>query len=125
MAFVQETMYSARRFVAEHAERAGLEEQDVEDLMVAINELTTNSVRHGGGGGVLDVWTDDESLICEVRDGGRIEGRLLGRELPGADRDGGGLGLWLVNQICDLVQVRALDDGTVVRVRVNRFRPAV
>jgi hypothetical protein len=27
--------------------------------------------------------------------------------------------MWLVNQACDLVQVRSLPDGNVVRVRVG------
>jgi anti-sigma regulatory factor (Ser/Thr protein kinase) len=124
--FENDSMYHARRFVAEAAERAGFEEEPVQDLIVAINELITNSVRHGGGGGLLHVWAEDEALICQVRDRGRIQGRLLGRELPAPEREGGGgLGLWLVNQICDLVQVRALDDATVVRVRMSRVRPLV
>ena len=32
----------------------------VEDLVLAVNELATNSVRHGGGAGLLRVWQDDE-----------------------------------------------------------------
>jgi anti-sigma regulatory factor (Ser/Thr protein kinase) len=122
-AFGSDSSYVARRFVAEAAEAAGFDEEPVQDLMVAMNELITNSIRHGGGGGVLHVWADDDALVCQVRDAGRIEGRLLGSELPAPEREGGGgLGLWLVNQICDLVQVRALDDGTIVRVRMNRVR---
>jgi anti-sigma regulatory factor (Ser/Thr protein kinase) len=124
--FEQESMYYARRFVAEAAERAGFDDEPIQDLLVAINELITNSVRHGGGGGVLHVWTEPEGLVCQVRDRGRIAGRLLGRELPAPEREGGGgLGLWLVNQICDLVQVRAFEDATVVRVHMNRVRPNV
>jgi len=126
IAFGSDSTYDARRFVAEAAEAAGFEEEPVQDLVVAMNELITNSIRHGAGGGVLHAWTDNGTLVCQVRDGGHIEGRLLGRELPAPEREGGGgLGLWLVNQICDLVQVRALDDGTIVRVRMDRIRPVV
>ena len=70
--FEEDSMYNARRFVAEAAERAGLEEEPIQDLLVAINELTTNSVRHGGGGGVLHVWVEDDAIMCQVRDRGRI-----------------------------------------------------
>jgi anti-sigma regulatory factor (Ser/Thr protein kinase) len=34
---------------------------------------------------------------------------------PAPDREGG-RGLYLVNQLCDLVQVRSSDQGTTVRV---------
>ena len=33
-----------------------------------------------------------------------------------------GRGLWLVNQLCDLVSVRSAADGTTVRVRVTGCR---
>ena len=31
-------------------------------------------------------------------------------------------GLWLANQLCDLVQIRTLPAGTVVRLHMNRNR---
>jgi hypothetical protein len=31
-----------------------------------------------------------------------------------------GYGLWLVNQVCDLVQVRVTEAGSLVRMRVRR-----
>ena len=37
----------------------------------------------------------------------------------------GGRGLWIVNQLCDLVQIRSAPSGTVVRVHVHARRPAV
>ena len=33
----------------------------------------------------------------------------------------GGLGLWLANQLCDLVQVRSSPEGTAVRVHVSKL----
>jgi len=32
----------------------------------------------------------------------------------------GGHGLWLVNQLCDLVQMRTFASGSVVRVHLHR-----
>ena len=85
--------------------------------MLAANELASNSVRHGGGFGVLRVWVDGDAVVCEVRDQGRIGDPLAGRHTPQLDQVGG-WGLWIVNQTCDLVEVRSGSAGTVVRARI-------
>jgi anti-sigma regulatory factor (Ser/Thr protein kinase) len=83
--------------------------------VLAVNEVATNSVVHGGGGGILRLWPEDEALICEVNDGGRIDKPLAGREVP-EDSYTSGRGLWMANQICDLVQVRSFGGGSTVRI---------
>ena len=55
-----------RRLVARRAHAAGLAPGRREDVVLAVNELATNSIRHGGGSGVLRVWREPEVLICEV-----------------------------------------------------------
>lgn len=107
-----------RRFVARHAAVAGLDRARTGDLVVAVNEVATNSLRHAGGGGTIRAWRDGDALVCEVRDGGRIGSALVGREVPPRDSEGG-RGLWIVNQLCDLVQVRSTSTGTVVRLHVG------
>jgi hypothetical protein len=57
-------------------------------------------------------------MVCEVRDSGRFDSPLAGRERPRGDQVGG-WGLWLANQLCELVQVRSFPDGTVVRLHVS------
>lgn len=109
---------SIRALVSYHAAAAGMSAVRTADLVLAVNEVATNSLRHGGGHGALRVWQDGERLVCEVRDRGRIEQPLIGRERPPAERDGG-RGLWMVNQLCDLVQIRSSSDGTVVRMHVR------
>jgi anti-sigma regulatory factor (Ser/Thr protein kinase) len=106
-----------RRRVAAAAERAGMGPRAVADLVTAISELAANSVIHGGGAGTLRLWREDGSLVAEVEDEGRIEEPLVGRLRPGL-RQEGGRGLWLANQLCDLVQIRSGEGGTIVRVRV-------
>jgi anti-sigma regulatory factor (Ser/Thr protein kinase) len=108
---------TVRSFVAAQARGRGLSEARAADLEIAVNELAGNSVSHGGGMGAVRVWVEDESLVCEVRDGGRIEHPLAGRECPPADRFGG-RGLWMVHQLCDFVQVRSGTDGTIVRAHM-------
>ena len=93
-----------------------------EDLVLAVNELVTNSVQYGGGGGTLRIWSEPDALVCDVRDRGYIDDPLVGRMPPPLDQHGG-RGLWLVNQLCDLVQIRSTPNGTVVRVRMRADRP--
>jgi anti-sigma regulatory factor (Ser/Thr protein kinase) len=107
-----------RRSVAHHAARAQLSRDRADSFVVAVNEIATNSVRHGGGSGVLKLWRDAGALVCEVRDSGLIEAPLAGRERPIAGQVGG-YGLWLANQMCDLVQVRATPAGNAVRLHMR------
>jgi anti-sigma regulatory factor (Ser/Thr protein kinase) len=103
------------------AEQHGLGKEAREGLVLALNEVATNSVRYGGGKGELRAWATDDSLVCEVRDGGVISDPLVGRfrPQPTADR---GFGLWLANQLCDLVQIRSNSSGSVVRLQVRLSR---
>ncbi len=98
----------------EHASSVGLDEMRTMDLLLAVTELATNSLRHGGGEGVLRTWREPDALVCEVSDRGRIADLLVGRRAP-QPSDEGGRGVWMANQLCDLVQVRSGDAGTVVR----------
>jgi anti-sigma regulatory factor (Ser/Thr protein kinase) len=86
-------------------------------LLIGVSELASNSIRHGGGQGAAKLWRDDQVIVCEVRDHGRMNLPLAGRIHPPAD-DIAGRGLWLANQVCDLIQIRSLPDGTVVRAQV-------
>ena len=107
-----------RRFVSGHAADAGILGSRTDDLVLAVDELAANSIQHADGRGALRVWSEPEAFICEIHDAGRIEDPLAGRVRP--DPDGlNGRGLWLVNQLCDLVQVRSFDAGSVVRVHMR------
>ena len=110
---------AVRQFVCAHAMEAGLGAARTADLVLAVNELTTNSLLHGGGAGDLLFWSEGDETIWEVRDRGGIDAPLAGRERPGFDRIGGH-GLWLVNQLCDLVHLRSFADGGAVRVHMRR-----
>jgi anti-sigma regulatory factor (Ser/Thr protein kinase) len=89
----------------------------VDDLVIAASELAANSVMHGGGSGTLRLWRENGSLLAEVEDRGQIEEPLVGRLRPGIAQEGG-RGLWLANQLCDLVQIRSGAAGTTVRLHV-------
>jgi anti-sigma regulatory factor (Ser/Thr protein kinase) len=104
-----------RRRVAGAAERAGMGPGEVADFVTAAGELAANSIRHGGGSGTLRLWREEERLLAEVEDRGRIEEPLVGRTCPDLSREGG-RGLWLANRLCDLVQIRSGEWGTTVRL---------
>jgi len=116
--FNRATLHDARALVATEAGRAGLSADRTFDLVASVGELTANSILHGGGQGVLSVWHEDGAMLVEVEDRGRIEAPLTGRHRPtGSQIDG--RGLWMVNQLCDLAQVRSGPDGTRVRARMD------
>ena len=109
---------TVRSLVRSAAAMAGLDSARSEDLVMAVNELATNSVRHGGGEGTVRVWSEPGELICEVRDRGTIEDPLAGRRRPSGEHSSG-YGLWLANGLCDLVQVRTGPGLNIVRVHMR------
>lgn len=89
----------------------------MEDLVVAACEAATNAVQHGAGGAAR-TWRDSGGLVCEISSGGTIDDPLVGRRTP-PPRARRGRGLWLVNQLCDLVELRSGPDGTVLRLHMS------
>lgn len=107
-----------RTLVTAAATGAGLDRARTANVVMAANEVATNSLKHGGGKGVLRVWRDDGALIFEVRDVGHFDRPLVDRERPATD-PAAPRGLWLANQLCDLVQIRSNSMGTVVRLHMR------
>ncbi|WP_375490605.1 anti-sigma factor RsbA family regulatory protein [uncultured Jatrophihabitans sp.] len=96
----------------------GVAPDRVDDLVLAVNEIVTNSIRHADGRATLRLWCDGRSAVCEVRDGGWLPDPLIGRLAPDPAR-ANGRGLWLAHHLCDLVQIRSTTSGTVVRLFVD------
>ena len=106
------------------ARRAGLGADRTDDLLLVASELGTNAIRHGHGAATIHVWSSADDVVCQVEDGGHIADPLAGRRLP-VPKAVGGLGLWMVNHLCDLVEARTGAYGTTVRARVALDRAAV
>ncbi|NUS11765.1 MAG: sensor histidine kinase [Streptomyces sp.] len=113
-----EDLPAVRQFALAQAMRLGLGEQRLMDVELAVAELTTNSVVHGGGGGTLAVWAEHGQLVCEVRDAGRLTDPLAGRRPPEHGQLGG-RGLMLVHYVADLVRQHTGDDGTTLRLYLS------
>lgn len=114
-AFGGDDYAAVRADVQAHATSAGLAAERTTDLVLGVHEVAVNSVRHGRGASELRIWVEHHALVCEVRGAGRITDPMVGRRPP-AEADDHGRGLWMANQLCDLVQVRSGKAGTTVRI---------
>ena len=117
-AFGIQDLWSLRRFVSARASEELLDSERSERLVLAVNELATNSIRHGGGTGTLLIWREADALVCEVRDHGYIVHVPRVRPRPGPEAFSG-RGLWLVGRLCDRVQVYSSPTGSAVRVHMR------
>jgi len=88
------------------------------DLVFAVNEAASNAVRHGEGLARARVWRVDDGVVGEISTPTAIEDPLAGLRTPAPD-DPGGRGLWLINQLCDLVEVRSGEMGASVRMHIG------
>jgi anti-sigma regulatory factor (Ser/Thr protein kinase) len=106
-----------RALVLQQAREAGLAEGRANDLVLAVSEVAANTLRHTRSSGTLAIWHDEEEVVCEIRDEGRITDPHVGRIKPSLDASGGH-GLWIVRQVCDLVELTSDANGTMVRMHM-------
>ncbi|HET8601129.1 MAG TPA: sensor histidine kinase [Segeticoccus sp.] len=112
-------MRGIRQFVGAQALRWGLPRNRAADLVLAVVELCTNTLRHADDVPELLLWREGDEVVAEIRDSGTITDPLAGRRRAGP-LDESGRGLMLVNQLCDLVQIRSAEQsGTTVRIHVG------
>lgn len=113
--FDRASITSVRQEVERHSARAGLAEPALYRYVVAVHEVITNAVRHGGGTGRVRLWRDGPRLHCQVIDNGAgipVERRAsTQRPEPGTI---GGWGLWLARQGCDALTVDCAGRGSAV-----------
>jgi anti-sigma regulatory factor (Ser/Thr protein kinase) len=105
-----------REFVAGHAERSGLDPDRAADLVLAVAEVAANTLRYASGAGTVHIWEAGGEIICQVTDEGRIRDPLVGRKRP---PEVTGFGLWVVHQVCDLVELRSGRSGTAIRMHMR------
>jgi anti-sigma regulatory factor (Ser/Thr protein kinase) len=106
-----------RRLVESHAHRARLAAERAADLVLAASEIAANTLCHARSDGLLQVWHDDQEILCQLHDQGWITDPLAGRVRHGPESRGHGL--FLVNQVCDLVELRTGREGTTVRLHMR------
>jgi anti-sigma regulatory factor (Ser/Thr protein kinase) len=102
----------ARREIAELASRAGLPDDALDAVRLAVSEAVSNAVLHGyrdGGGAVRG----EVTVIVEAEDS-RLDVRVRDRGCgmsPHVDGRGAGLGLPLIAELSDAVAVRPSGEG--------------
>lgn len=120
--FTLDGLVALRHDLERAAAGHGLAGLELYRFVVAVNELTTNAVRHGGGSGNLALWhtTSPEPgaggwLHCRVTDWGKglpADHRL---RMPPADAIGG-RGLWLAHHSVEQLVIDSDGRGTSVTV---------
>jgi anti-sigma regulatory factor (Ser/Thr protein kinase) len=109
-----------RRVVRVHAAGAGLPEERIVDAQLAVTEIGTNALTHGGPGiATMRAWSDPMRVVYEIRGAGRIEDPMAGRVVPPPDAPNG-RGLLVANRLCDLIQTHTVASGTVTRLHLRR-----
>ena len=106
-----------RALVLRHAREAGLAEARANDLVLAVSEVAANTLRHTRSSGTLAMWHNDDEIVCEIHDEGTITDPQVGRRKPPPGASGGH-GLWLVRQVCDLVELTSDANGTTIRMHM-------
>jgi anti-sigma regulatory factor (Ser/Thr protein kinase) len=108
-----------RAVIGERGARLGVPPDRIADFVLAVDELAVNSIQHGGGHAVLRLWPTPSQLICEVHDLGTLHPPHTGRPRP-APGQLAGRGLWLAEQLCDLIEIESTAGGTTVRAHIAR-----
>ncbi|HVS18021.1 MAG TPA: ATP-binding protein [Planctomycetota bacterium] len=133
----------ARRLVREFALRGGLDDGEVDNLLLVADELLSNAVDHGGGGAALDTsevpGEVTMQLVLVLRDGGwvldvadegggdpeELDTLLHPSGLPDLE-DERGRGFFLISGLCQSLSVRRREDGkglVVTAVRLHGPHP--
>ena len=113
--FDSEVLVTVRNAAAAHASELGMSDDQVDDLVLVVQELAANAVRHGGGRGTVRLWRTGGQIMCEVSDPGRARADLntvgLTPQPPG---NVGGRGLWIARQFTHRLDIHTSDGGTRV-----------
>lgn len=104
-----------RAFVRARAIALGLPADRADLLVLAVNELATNTLQYTDKGGTARVWASDAQVVCDVVDSGPMRSF---ETMPAPDSVRG-RGLAIVARIVDAVATTTTAGGTLVRVRMD------
>ena len=114
-----------RRLLADYGRDLGEPEERVDDLVLAASEVATNALRHAGAAAsAVAVWSDDDEIVCQVRDGGDWTSDPLAGWVPPDVGSISGWGLPIARQLCDAVEIAHAGGGTTVSLHFGRSRPS-
>src|SRR5262249_41711889 len=112
------SLRQVRHLVASHGAGLRMDGERITNLVIAAGEITANTLRHTGAGGTFWVWPPRQEINCHVQDQGWTADPRAGRGRRSPE--GSGHGLWVVNQVCDLVEIRTSQAaGTIIRLHMR------
>jgi anti-sigma regulatory factor (Ser/Thr protein kinase) len=114
MEFHDAAPIAARTAARDVARASGLDGERTSSFVLSVSEVVANASLHGTPPSVLRFWSEPGRAVATVRDAG------TGPPHTGVglvrDPKGGGVGLWIAEQMCSEVSFRREPDGFTVRV---------
>jgi anti-sigma regulatory factor (Ser/Thr protein kinase) len=115
--FTAEELTSLRHAVHDSIRTCGLTGDALDDFVIAVHELATNAVRHGGGRGTIELRVDGDTLLCDIRDQGPgFSGGVPATAEPPSPQTPGGRGLWLARHLTDTLLITDGPGGVTVSI---------
>lgn len=115
---------TARHMVAELAHSIGLNRDDADNLVLAVNEVVTNAIVHGHPPVRLRGWGVPARVAVIVSDAGPGPADPLAGLRPASpEREHGGFGLWVAHQLCPEIAMVTSEDGFTVRLGAGSVEP--
>lgn len=115
--FTMADLARLRLRVTRRSEDAGLCEPRLSDFVLAVHEVASNAVVHGGGKGRLHLARTAVGLRCVIADSGPGLPRVrpcASATLPDGEEAENGRGLWLAQALTDHFDLAACEAGTTV-----------
>lgn len=113
---------AARRAATEAAGMLGLSEEAGDDFELATAEALSNALRHGERPCRVRVWATPQHVVLRVDDRGAGDDiATKGFDPPDpANVHVGGMGVWMIRQLADVVHIDIGAAGTAVEVQFPR-----
>lgn len=109
-----------RRGVEAEAKAAGVQAARLPEFLLALHELAANALSHADRPAAARAWREGRTFVCEVESWGEELSETTAGYLPPDPDAERARGLWLVRQLCDLVEVRSRGGLTAIRIHVGR-----
>jgi anti-sigma regulatory factor (Ser/Thr protein kinase) len=112
------TLSDLRRRLRAALRAAVADDDQQEDLSLAVSEVAANAFRHGRPPVSARLWSDGSRMVCTITDSGRGYDDPLAGYQPahGHDLANGGMGLWLARKLWDTVDLVNDEPGLTVRL---------
>ena len=118
---VMEEMKRVRAFVFSIAGKTGLDERQTQELHLVVEEAVANVVNYSGATTMsLRAWRENDSLYVSVTDDGipfdPTHYPPPNLNVPGEERQAGGLGIHYIRTMSDGVTYRRNDDKNILTI---------